>query len=87
MCRISVFWDDQDGCPTTQYGLLEDRSLSGIGISVPEPIAIGTQVKIKGRLRELAGIVRYCRPKGANYAVGIRLDTKDVGWASIGAGL
>jgi hypothetical protein len=87
ICRISVICEDRDGFPTTQFGLLEDRSLSGAGFSVPDAIAIGSKVRIRGRLRELAGIVRYCRPKGANYLVGIRLDGGDVEWASFGAGL
>ena len=87
ICRISVVWEDDAGFRTRQFGLLEDRSLSGVSICVPEPIAIGTKVTIRGRLRELAGIVRYCRPKGAEYFVGIRLDERDLGWASFGAGL
>jgi len=44
-------------------------------------------VKIRGRTRELEGIVRYCRPKGANYFVGISLDNEDVTWNHVGAGL
>ncbi len=79
--------EDEFGFPVTRAGLLEDRSLSGFGISVPEPIAIGTKVKVRGRLRELSGIVRYCRPKGVTYLVGIRLDETDEEWSSFGAGL
>jgi hypothetical protein len=87
ICRVTVFCEDQTGFPIQQRGLLEDRSLSGIGISVPERIAIGTKVRVRGRARELLGIVRYCRVKGAEYLVGVRLDDPDTGWASIGAGL
>ncbi len=87
ICRVSVFCEDREGFPVTQDGLLEDRSLSGVGISVPDPIAIGSKVKVRGRSRELAGTVRHCRFKGPNYFVGIRLDTEDVTWNSIGVGL
>jgi hypothetical protein len=82
-----VLCEDEVGFPTIQFGLLEDRSLSGFGISVPAPIAIGSKVKIRGRLRELDGIVRYCRPEGKTYLVGVRLDQGDKAWASFGAGL
>jgi hypothetical protein len=85
--RIYVFWEDQDGCAASQDGLLEDRSRSGLGITVFQPIAIGTKVRIQGRLRELAGIVRHCRLQGAKYLVGIRLDEEDVTWNRFGAGL
>jgi hypothetical protein len=71
----------------TQSGLLEDRSLSGVGFVVPDPIGVGTKVTVRGRVRELPGIVRYCRPKGAQYMVGVRLDQKDSTWNRFGAGL
>jgi hypothetical protein len=87
ICRISVLWEDQAGFATRQFGLLEDRSLSGVSICVPEPIAIGTKVTIRGRRRELVGIVRYCRPKGPDYFIGVHLEEGDAGWASFGAGL
>jgi hypothetical protein len=87
ICRISVSWEDQAGLPAMQVGLLEDRSLSGVGLCVPKPIAVGTKVKIRGRRRELAGIVQHCRPEGTEYFIGVRLDERDLGWAGIGAGL
>jgi hypothetical protein len=87
MCRISVAWEDSAGNRKTQSGLLEDRSLSGVGISVVNPIPAGIKVKIWGRRRELAGVVRYCRRGGLKYLVGIRLDEEDEVWASLGAGL
>jgi hypothetical protein len=87
MCRISVAWTDHKGIQQTQAGLLEDRSLTGAGISVIHPIPVGTKVTFRGRKRELAGIVRYCRRGRLNYQVGIRLDQTDEAWATIGAGL
>lgn len=87
ICGITVRYEDEEGLPKTQAGLLEDRSLSGVGISLTYPIAIGSKVKIQGRVHALDGIVRHCRPKGANYFVGIRLDQEDVTWNKFGAGL
>jgi hypothetical protein len=36
ICRISIYWKDEGGVPSMQSGLVEDRSLCGLGISVPE---------------------------------------------------
>jgi hypothetical protein len=87
ICGVLVYCEDQTGLPMTQSGLLEDRSLSGVGISVAYPVGIGTKIRIRGRQRELVGIVRHCRAKGTSYFVGIRLDEQDAGWASFGVGL
>lgn len=87
ICGITVRYEDDQGLPTMQAGLLEDRSLSGIGISLTYAIAIGSKVKIQGRVRQLDGIVQYCHAKGASYFVGIRLDHEDVIWNQFGAGL
>jgi hypothetical protein len=68
--------------------MLEDRSRSGAGISVNKPIPVGAKVKIRGKRRELVGIVRYCRREEFNYFVGIHYDgAEDAAWASFGAGL
>jgi hypothetical protein len=82
MCRVAVNWEDQTG-PKTQTGMLEDRSPSGAGISLRKPIPAGTKVKIQENNRELAGIVRYCRPEEFGYFLGVRLDGQyDVSRAS-----
>jgi hypothetical protein len=85
MCRISLVWQDRVGSYRTQPGLLEDRSRSGVGISVYESIPVGTKVKIRGRRRELVGMVRYCRGGGVKYLIGILLDEADKTWNSFGA--
>jgi hypothetical protein len=58
--------------------MLEDRSLSGAGISVDKPIPVGTRVKIRGNRSELVGIVRYCYRERFKYLIGIRFDEGDV---------
>jgi hypothetical protein len=74
MCRISLVWEDHAGTPKTQAGLMEDRSLSGAGISVTEAIPVGTRVKFCVNGQELIGAVQYCRLNGFNYQVGVRLE-------------
>jgi PilZ domain len=87
ICRICIYWKDQDGLPKVQSGLVEDRSLSGLGITVPDPIPIGTKVQVRGRAKELLGSVRHCRAKGINYLIGIRLDDEDADWNRSFAGI
>ena len=87
ICRISALWFDEEGAINSLTGLLEDRSRFGVGISVPEPIAVGTRVRICGRVRELRGIVRHCRYKSGKYFVGVHLDAEDKTWDRFGVGL
>jgi hypothetical protein len=87
ICRISAVWADEEGTVTRLAGLVEDRSRYGVSICVPEPIEIGTCVKIRGRTRELAGTVRHCRYSAGKYCIGIRLDREDVLWDRFGTGL
>jgi len=87
ICRISVIWVAQEGAITTLTGFLEDRSRFGVGISLPEPIPVGTAVKIQGRMRELHRIVRHCRYEGGQYLVGVHLDAEDKAWDRFGVGL
>jgi hypothetical protein len=74
MCRVAVNWKDQGGDAKTQAGMLEDRSPSGAGISLPKAIPAGTRIKIIENNRELAGTVRYCRPEDSGYFLGVQLD-------------
>jgi hypothetical protein len=78
---------DEEGALVKLMGLLEDRSPSGVGISVEQPIAVGTRVSIRGRVRELCGVVRYCRHIRGKYFVGVLLDDPDKLWDRFGAGL
>ena len=87
ICRITVCWENEEGYITSQAGLLEDRSRSGVGITVLDPIAIGAKVRIRGRVQELAGTVRHCRLKGAKYFIGIQLEHEDATWNRFGVGL
>lgn len=87
ICRIAAIWTDEEGTVITLSGLLEDRSGSGVGISVPEPIEVGTRLRIRGRMRELHGVVRHCRYARGKYFVGVLLDHEDKAWDRFGVGL
>ena len=87
ICGISALWTDEEGTVTRLAGLVEERSRYGVSICVPEPIEIGTKVKIRGRVRELQGTVRHCRYTAGEYFIGIQLDQEDPNWDRFGAGL
>ena len=87
ICRISVLWTDEEGTLIKLTGLLEDRSRTGVQIVVEEPVAVGTCVRIRGRARELRGIVRHCRYEAGKYFIGVRLDDEDNSWDRFGVGL
>lgn len=80
MCRINILWEDETGAPQSQAGMLEDRSLSGAGISVTKPIPVGAKVKVQGRRVDFSGTVRYCRREQFKYLAGILVDVpQDLG--------
>src|SRR5579862_4977099 len=85
LCRVTVDWEKHGTAIQSQSGLLEDRSRSGAGISVDNPIPVGANVKIRGRHRELAGVVRHCRREDMRYILGIQYREADVTWAKIRA--
>lgn len=65
----------------TYLGLLVNISLGGLGLGLPEPLAVGLSLKIGffiGTAKILAkGTVRHCRPAGKHYIVGIKFDALD----------
>jgi hypothetical protein len=73
MCAVNIDWEDRTGL-RTQAGRLEDKSRSGAGISLNKSIPAGTKIKIREAKGELTGIVRYCRPEGYGYFLGVEFD-------------
>jgi hypothetical protein len=87
LCRITVTWESETEGAKSQSGLMEDRSRSGAGVSVDEPIPVGAAVKIRGRQRELAAVVKYCQRKNMRYLIGVQYEKADEAWADIRSGL
>lgn len=77
MCRIAITWEDETGGPRKQQAILEDKSSSGVGVSVKKAIPAGTRVNLRERDQERAGIVRYCRSDEMGYFIGIQFDKCD----------
>jgi hypothetical protein len=73
MARVELQWEDEAGSSHTAFGTLEDRSPSGAGIRLAEPITVGTRLQVKTRRQEFSGIVRHCNGRRMDYFVGIQL--------------
>lgn len=79
--RVELSWLDATGQTVSHMALMVDRSLSGAGIAVSTPVTAGTRLSIKERSRTLTGTVRYCRPAGREYLIGVQYDEKDPAWS------
>jgi hypothetical protein len=82
MCRIEITWEDEAGGLRNQQAMLEDKSVSGAGISARKAIPAGTRINLRERDQERAGVVRYCRPDEIGYLIGIQFDKSDKGGES-----
>jgi len=58
----------------TVPGMIEDKSISGLGIQVAKPIPVGTSVTVKFRNHQVAGIVRRCIKDGVGTLIGISFE-------------
>ena len=79
--RVKLTWENDSGQSVSQTALVVDRSLGGAGIAAHTPIPAGTHLSIKERTRTLTGTVRYCRPTGQEYAIGVQYEEKDAAWS------
>jgi hypothetical protein len=70
--RVELRWQDSAGTAMVSTALLEDRSKQGASIRVTDPIVAGTRLQVVNRREDFVGLVRYCRPDGSGYLIGIR---------------
>ena len=74
IARVELRWQDKLDASRVSTALIEDTSRNGACIRISEPIAAGTHLRVTGRREDFAGLVRYCRPDGSGYLLGIRRD-------------
>jgi hypothetical protein len=72
MILVDVSWEEPGGVHQKARGCMEDKSGGGVRLRLKTPIAAGSTVKIQWRFEQFAGIVKYCRREGREYAVGIQ---------------
>ena len=75
MTQVEASWEDSGGTFRTVPARMENKSVGGVCIRIKTPIVVGSKLKIQWRLEHFFGTVRYCRPEGAEYLVGIQRDS------------
>jgi hypothetical protein len=73
MSRTEISWIDANGQMTIP-GMIEDRSVSGLGIQVAKRIPVGTSVKVNFRNQIVAAVVRRCVREGFGTLIGVSFE-------------
>jgi len=78
--RIYLWWQDTNGRDCVAHGTCVDVSAHGVQLEVSHPISARTLVYF--RLQEVhltaSATVRYCRPRGRSYRVGLEVSGQDI---------
>jgi hypothetical protein len=74
---VEVSWTDARGTVQTVGARMEDKSVGGACIRVKTPIVVGSKMRVQGRIEHFSGTVRYCRPEGMEYLVGVQRDAME----------
>jgi hypothetical protein len=56
MCRAQILYGQEQ----TVSGMIEDRSVSGLGIRVPKPLRVGMPIRVCVRDEMYSATVRRC---------------------------
>lgn len=71
---VQVDWSDAAGHMCSEIVILENLSLSGVGLFTGVPIPLETEVHIHGQEAQLTGRVKQCRFRENGYVIGLELD-------------
>lgn len=76
--RLRVSWQDGQGRLCVSDAKIINASESGLAIEVPQPLPPLAKLRLRSGQRHLEGnaTVRYCRPSGARFRVGLHLDDR-----------
>ena len=70
---VQLAWKTADGVPYREIAILENLSLSGVGLFMGLYIPEGTEVRIIADDAHLRGCVKQCRFRENGYIVGLEL--------------
>jgi hypothetical protein len=73
MCRTQILY----GPEQTVSGMIEDRSVSGLGIRVPRPLPLGMPIRVCFRDEMHAAVVRRCVKDQPGFFIGVAFSTGD----------
>jgi hypothetical protein len=73
---VQVSWTAADGARHTEFGVLEDLSSSGLGLSMhfDVPPECGTELSILANRQRFTGRVVQCTYRADGYLVGLEMD-------------
>jgi hypothetical protein len=72
MVRIETAWKDENGRSHVAAAMIEDSSISGVGVRIKAPISVGAKVEIRSHKEQFSGIVMRCRQNGPEFFIGIK---------------
>jgi hypothetical protein len=73
MCRAQILYGQEQ----TVSGMIEDRSVSGLGIRVPKPLPLRMPVRVCFRDEMHPAIVRRCVEDQPGFFIGVAFLTVD----------
>ena len=85
VARTQILWDGPNG-EITVSGMIEDKSISGLGIEVPRPIPVGTSVRVRLGKEIISAVVRRCFKSGFGSFVGVSYDIPPAEAGTAGSG-
>jgi hypothetical protein len=71
--RAEVSWNNGNE-EVRISGMIEDKSVSGLGIQVGKPIPVGTSITVRFGDRMAAGVVRRCVKLGVGVLIGMSFE-------------
>jgi hypothetical protein len=76
MARVDVLWTDGEQAPRVAPATLEDKSDSGFGVRMKEPVPAGAHVTVKRGSEQVSGTVTHCRRDKAYFVIGVKREPK-----------
>jgi hypothetical protein len=73
--RVKFYWTDSKGERLVTIGMLEDISPSGARMRTRQSLETGCHLDVLWLGKDFSGTVRYCKPSGMDYILGIQKDT------------
>ncbi len=74
MTLVDISWHNAAGTLQTLRARMEDKSAGGACLRVKSSFLVGAKLRIQWRFEQFSGTVKYCRPDGSEYLVGIQRD-------------
>ena len=76
--RVKFKWKDQEGVRLETQGMLEDISPSGASLRTRQQMEAGSHLEVQWPRRNFSGTVRYCKPSGMDFLLGILKDAMTI---------